>query len=199
MCAKRGCTNRLVRFPHGHQLPCQLQLQHTFVLPHLFNLINNRKVFKLSSAKVYFDYNEVSVFAVHAYGLGRTAFTFYVICEPLDWQVDCAAQIYHALIPTLSEVKELWLDLRYKERSGAIDSATWHDLLRSFIGVKRLDISNALSEKLSRALQVDEIGSDPSFLAHLQSIYARHNIFTSFIDTRQVMGRPVQFQVAQWL
>ena len=75
----------------------------------------------------------------------------------------------------------------------------WHDLLRTFIGVKRLDVNNALSEKLSRALQVDEIGSDPSFLANLQSIYARHILSTSFINTREVMGRPVQFQVAQRL
>ena len=98
--------------------------QLTFVIPYLFNLINNRKVFKFSSAKAYFKYNEVSVSTVHAYGLGRTAFTFYVMCEPLDWQVDCAAQICYALIPTLSDVKELWLDLSYKERSGAINSAT---------------------------------------------------------------------------
>ena len=169
------------------------------MLPHFFNLINNRKVFKLSSAKVYFDCNQVSVSTVHDYGLGRSAFTFYVMCKPLDRQIDCAARICHALIPTLFDVKELWLDLSYKERNDAIDSATWHDLLRTFIGVKRLDINNALSEKLSRALQVDELGSDPSFLPNPQSIYARHNLYTSFIDTRQVMGRSVQFQVAQWL
>ena len=34
-------------------------------------------------------------------------------------------------------------------------------LLRSFIGVKGLHMSNSLSEELSRVLQVDEIGSDP--------------------------------------
>ena len=79
-------------------------------------------------------------------------------------------------------------------RNGAIDSATWHDLLRSFIGVKQLRISNALLEELSRALQVDEVGLDPGFLPNLQSIRTRRNLYTSFIDTRQVVGRPVQFK-----
>ena len=59
-------------------------------------------------------------------------------------------------------------------------------------------VSDALSEELSCALQVDEVGSDPSFLPKLQSIHASHNLFTSFIDTRQVVGRPVQFKRYPW-
>ena len=116
----------------------------------------------------------------------------------MDWQIDCAAQICHALIPTLSGVEELSLHLAAYEEiptnmwSGGIDSATWHDLLRAFIGVKWLRISNALSEELSRALQADEVGSDPGFLPNLQSIRAKDNLFTLFIHTRQVVGRPVR-------
>ena len=75
-----------------------------------------------------------------------------------------------------------------------IDSARWHDLLRSFtIGVKTLRIDDALTEELARALQVNEVGLDPGLLPNLQSITAKDNMFTSLIDTRQVMGRPVQF------
>ena len=140
---------------------------------------------------------------VHDHGLGQMPFTLRVRCKPLDWQIDCAAQICHALIPTLSGVEELRPVIDYWEiptemRNGAIDSATWHDLLRSFIGVKKLYIYNVLLEELSRALQVDEVGSDPSFLPNLQSIYAKDNLFTSFIDTRQVVGRPVQFEGYRW-
>ena len=78
-------------------------------------------------------------------------------------------------------------------QNGEIDGTTWHELLRSFIGVKELYIDDALLEELSRALQVDEVGLDPGFLPNLQSIHADDNLFTSFIDSRQVVGRPVQF------
>ena len=78
-------------------------------------------------------------------------------------------------------------------RNEAIDSAMWHDLLRPFIGVKVLYIDAALLGELSRALQADEVRSDPGFLPNLQIIHARRNLFTTLINTRQVEGRPVEF------
>ena len=161
-------------------------------------------LFKLSSAKVGFHHDEVYVSTVHDHidhGLGQIPFTFCVKCKPLDWHIDFAAQICHALIPTLSGVEELSLyyeGIPTELRNDAIDRTTWHDLLRSFIGVKKLYIFNVFLEELSRALQVDEVGSDPGFLPHLRSIHARRNLFTSFTDTRQVVGRPVQFEWYQW-
>ena len=190
-----------IRAPLLEQLEIWLFNQIALVLPHLFYLINNTKVFKLSGATVGFHHDEVSISTVHDHWRGSTGIPFFlcVRCKPLDWQIDCAAQICHALISMLSGVEELWFVIDYKEipteiRNGGIDSATWHDLLRSFIGVKKLCIYNVLLEELSRALQVTEIGSDPEFLPNLQSITAKDNHFTSFIDTRQVMGRPVQFE-----
>jgi hypothetical protein len=121
------------------------------------------------------------------------------MCKQLDWQIDCAAQICNALIPALSGVERFTLDCFYRFQiptelqNGAIDSTTWHELLRPFIGVKELHIDPGLLEELSRALQVDEVGSDPGFLPNLQSIAAEDNLFTSFIDTRRVVGRPVEF------
>ena len=187
-----------IRVPLLEQLNIRLFNQIAFVLPHLFYLINNKKVFNLSSAMVNFHHDEVFVSPNLRHGLGPINSFFYVRCKPLDWQIDCAAQICHGLIPTLSGVEELELVLGDAEiptemRNGGIDSATWRDLLRTFIGVKQLRIRDALSEELSRALQVDEVGLDPGFLPNLQSIIAKDNLFTSFIDTRQVVGRPVQF------
>ena len=193
-----------IRVPLLEQLTIRLFNQIAFVLPHLFDLIDSTKAFKLSSAKVGFHHDEVYVSTVHDHidhGLGQIPFTFCVKCKPLDWQIDFAAQICHALIPTLSGVEELSLyyeGIPTELRNDAIDRTTCHDLLRSFIGVKKLYIFNVFLEELSRALQVDEVGSDPGFLPHLRSIHARRNLFTSFIDTRQVVGRPVQFEWYQW-
>ena len=188
-----------IRVPLLEQLYIRLFNQIALVLPHFFYLVNNTKVFKLSKATVGFHRDEVCVSMFH--GLRRIPFYLCVRCKPLDWQIDCAAQICHALIPTLSGVEELSLPLvGYKEiptemRNGAIDSATWHDLLRTFIGVKQLHIDDALLEEPSRALEVDGVGLDPEFLPNLQSIRATRNLFTSFIDARQVVGRPVAYLV----
>jgi hypothetical protein len=42
-------------------------------------------------------------------------------------------------------------------------------------------------------LQADELGLDPGFLPNLLDIVAADNLFATFINTRQVVGRPVQY------
>ena len=189
-----------IRVPLLEQLYIRLFNQIAFVLPHLFYLINNTNVFKLSSATVGFHDDEVCVSTgtVHNHGLERIPFSLYVMCRQLDWQIDCASQICHALIPTLSGVEELSLVPGYQARltemgNIGIDSASWHDLLRRFIGVKELHMYRGLMEELSRALQADEILLDPGFLPNLRFIRAADNLFTSFIDARRVVGRPVTY------
>jgi hypothetical protein len=188
-----------IRVPLLEQLDITLFNQIAFALPHLFHLINTTEVFKLPTARVDFGLKEVSVTTPHPSPQWfDEPLRLHVKCKQLDWQIDCTAQICNALIPALSSVEQFTLCCKYWEiwtelRNGAIDSTTWHDLLRSFIGVKELHIDRVLLEELSRALQLDGVGLDPGFLPNLRSIHSRDNMFNSFIDTRQVVGRPVQF------
>ena len=195
-----------IRVPLLERLEIKLFNQIVLVLPHLFSLIEITNVFKLSSlsnASVSFDHDGARIFKDGYYISRRIYFYLAVRCTQLDWQIDCAAQICHGLIPTLSGVEGLMLtrdnyhEISTELQNGAIDSATWHDLLRTFIGVKRLHFDDTFSEELSRALQADEVRLDPEFLPNLQFIRARRNLssnlFTSFINTRQLVGRPVQF------
>ena len=184
-----------IRAPLLERLDITLFNQISLALPHLSYLINITKAFKFPIANVNFDRETVYVTMA---GSGWAPSLLRMICKPLDWQIDGMAQICHGLIPALSCVERLTLnhheEISSELRDGGIDSATWHDLLRSFIGMKELDIGgNGISEELSHALQVDEVGLDPEFLPNLRSIRARRNLFASFIDTRQVVGRPVQF------
>ena len=185
-----------IRVPLLERLGITLFNQIAFALPHLSYLIN-AVAFKLPSAAVGFYRDKVYITMVHDNPKWRS-FSFCVICKPLEWKIGSAAQICHALISALSCVEKLSLYLDYQDtpielRNGAIDSATWHDLLWSFIAVKELHINNWLLEELARALQVDGVGLDPGFLPNLRSVHALDNLFTSFIDTRQVVGRPVHF------
>jgi hypothetical protein len=185
-----------IRAPVLGELDVALFNQTAFVLPHLSHLINTTERFKLPSAKVFFSRDVVFIVTLNNCSLGP--FRLCVLCTRLNRQIDRAAQICSALAPALSGVEQFVLDFHKKVlptewQNSEIDSTTWHELLRPFIRMKELHIQNGLLKEVSRALQVDEVGSDPGFLPHLQQIFAEDNLFASFIDTRRVMGLPIQF------
>ncbi|KAH9023214.1 hypothetical protein EDB85DRAFT_2292934 [Lactarius pseudohatsudake] len=165
-----------IRAPLLERLDIMLFNQLIFALPHLSHLINITERLKLPTANVFFERDEVSITTTgHSLRGHYGRFSLRVRCKQLDWQIDCAAQVCSAFMPTLSGVEWLSLDLYDKEmpaewQNGEIDGTTWHELLRSFIGVKTLHICGGLSKELSRALQVSEIGSDPGLLPDLQEL-----------------------------
>jgi hypothetical protein len=175
--------------------------QRAFALPYLSHLINNTEAFQHTTAQVSFGRNEVSIITVD-HGSGRSherqPLCLGVMHKRFDRQVDCAAQICTALIPTLSGIKKVSLDFHQdakptlREVDSQVDSTTWHELLRSFVGVEELHIPDVLLKELSRVLRV-EIGSEPGFLPVLRYIHAERNLFTLFINARQLAGRPVQY------
>ena len=189
-----------IRAPLLEKLTITLFNQIAFALPHLSYLINITKVFKLPYVSVHLGVKKVFI-SVGLSAWSIYAFSLYVICKPLDWQIDCGAQICHELIPALPCVEKLSLvydpfqEIPTEWQNGAIDSATWHDLLRSFIEVKELCIGGPLLEELSYALEGDEVRSDPGFLPNLRTILAEVNMFASFVDARQVMGHPVAYSL----
>ena len=186
-----------IRVPLLSQLNITLFNQINFPLPHMSHLIDMTGRFKLPTATVHFRRDAVSIITAHhgARWFDRH-FRLQVRCNQLDRQIDCAAQICSALIPVPSQVTRLTFDFYEKTlptewQNGEIDSTTWNDLLRVFIGVEELHIDNGLLEELSRALRLDGVGSDPEFLPNLRHIFAPKDLFSSFINTRRVVGRPV--------
>ena len=188
-----------IRAPVLKWLNLTLFNQIVFTLQHLSHFINITEGLKIPVVKIVFGYRAICV-TTSGLGLFNGPFFMQVMCQPLDWQIDCATQICTALAPALvvSDVGQFILDFSSyispdKWLDYEIDGATWHELLRSFIGMKELHIGTELLEELARALRVDEVGSDPGFLPDLQEIVAARNLFTSFIDARQVVGRSVRF------
>ena len=189
-----------IRAPVLNRLSITLFNQIAFTLQHLSHFINITKGFKIPVVKVSFWYDSIYVTTSNSFGFLDGPFFIEVKCKPLDWKIDCAAQICTALAPVLlvSDIEKFKLDvynytIPAQWLDSEIDEMTWHELLRSFVGMKELWIETDLLERLARALRLDEIGSDPDFLPDLQEIVAEHNLFISFIDTRQVVGRPVRF------
>jgi hypothetical protein len=188
-----------IRAPVLKRLYITLFNQIAFTLQHLPHFINITEGLKIPVVRVCFWDNLIKV-ATSNSGWFDGPFTIVVMCGSLDWKIDCAAQICTALAPALlvSDVGQLILDVSMritpdKWLEYEIDDASWHELLRSFVGMKELHIETGLLEELARALDVDEVWSDPGFLPDLQEIVAARNRFPSFIDARQVVSHPVWY------
>ncbi|KAN0134704.1 hypothetical protein V8E53_007489 [Lactarius tabidus] len=184
-----------IRVPLLERLDITLFNQLAFTIPHLSRLINTTKGFKLPTANVDFDRNEVTICAAHHKTLSQVLL-LRVICKQLDWQIGSAAQICGPLIHVLSAVEDLRLNyytvhMPTEFQKGQIDATTWHDLLRVFTGVVVIEISYGLLWELSRALKVGGVGSDLDFLPGLDMIFSEKisNVFTSFKCARKVEGR----------
>ena len=212
----RGVTDHLedlvahIRAPILERLNITLFDQDVFALPHLSYLIDTTEGFKLPMAKIIFEEGGVVVVTDHCrqqqLGNRPSTFNLRVMCDVFDRQVDYAVQICSTLRSMLSGVEGLTMErltlndrLRMLTdwRYGDIDSAMWCSLLGPFIGAKTLHICRALWWDISCALKVGDSGFDPGLLPSLEvlalDISEREigNSFASFIDARQVTGRPV--------
>ncbi|KAH8999889.1 hypothetical protein EDB86DRAFT_3075578 [Lactarius hatsudake] len=166
--------------PHLEHLGITVFNQVAFTLPHLSHFTNTTEGLKLPIASVIFEYGAVSVVADQRdrqqWADGPPSFSFRVICREFDWQVDCAAQICNALMPVLSGVERLTLDffdgncIPTEWQDGAVDGATWRELLGPFVGARKLRICHALVWELSLVLESEDAGLDPMLLPGLQEL-----------------------------
>ena len=187
-----------MRAPLLDQLQITLFNQIAFTLPHLTYFVNRAEQIKLHAVMVSFQRYGVSIASDFSYASWDKPFVLRVRCKPLDWQIDCMEQICSAFTPILSGVDKLTLHFEQIEMptEWQVDGTTWQQLLRSFFGVEELLIDYELAKELSRALDVNEIGSDPGFLPGLQRItynvkLSEDRLFDSFIQARQLAGRPI--------
>ena len=174
--------------------------QLTFSVTHLLQFVNATENLTFKTAKFeFFDqYVDVEVYP-HEEAEMR-ALSIGVYCWHLDWQVSSAAQIFNSLRSLFSAVEHLTLEHEVHSQSSEehdeADRTKWRQLLGSFRNVKTLRIAEGLVEELSRCLELDDGELPLELLPELQElIYVGSGHtgepFTSFIDARQVAGRPL--------
>jgi len=173
--------------------------QLTFPLPHLQTFLSAAENIKLSSAKLIFWRNIVSVSVYPRKGARTYSLNMNVGCGHLDWQVASLAQILSVLRTALSTVEDITLESRGRNMSSEwreeADHTQWRDLLGSFGNVKTLRVRTGLVRKLARSLRSDDGESPVELLPELKELsyspLCDINAFTSFIDARCIAGRPV--------
>ena len=194
-----------INAPLLDQLTITLFFELAFTLTNLTQLIHTNEELVCLSARILLNKDCVSIVTSNAEP--RVGLTLNVSCEPLDWQIDSAAQVCGALEQVLSAVEELTLDL---DEDGipsgwetALDGSLWHELLLPFSSVKKLHIGSSLTSELSHALKPISGGLILELLPELQDLEVQLEIddasraFSTFIETRKHAGRLVRLLVRE--
>ena len=192
-----------INTPLLEQLNLTLLFEIAFSLVNLAEFIHRTERFGCLVARVIF--NAAGLF-IDTEQRGLEKLSLRINCEPLDWQVDSAAQVCSALWKVLSSVEELTVDLDVHGMSSdwknTLDDMLWHDLLLPFTGVKKLLIGSSLTFELSQALHSVTGGLVLELLPELQELEIHLEMdqaktaFSVFVETRESVGRPILLLVS---
>jgi hypothetical protein len=190
-----------INSPLLERLSLTLLFELAYTLVNLTEFIHRTEGFECLVAQVVFNKDGASIDTDYHEQRGTGKLSLHVNCEPLDWQIDSAAQVCGALGKVLSTVEELILDLDAdgmpSDLENTLDNILWHELLLPFIGVKKLHIGSSLTLELSQALQSAAAGLVLELLPELQELEVQLEIdhakraFSAFVETRESVGRPI--------
>jgi len=173
--------------------------QLIFSVPHLLQFIGRTENLRFDSAILSFYQEYVFLTADGGERNKINPFAVAIRCSHVDWQVSAAAQIFNALVPALSEVERLSLSYRnheaLSEERNEVDRDLWREVLRPFSSVKVLHMDDRLIRNLSYSLQPEDGEPPLELLPQLKELIyfngSAGDAFTSFIESRQIVGRPV--------
>jgi hypothetical protein len=153
---------------------------------------------RFRSTRIHFDKEFFSVIVdPYLERTGTYPFLVQVNCRPLNWQAACVAQICDTLAPLLASVGTLTLGF-HKDGSASwkdeIDPEQWHGLIRTFAGVKSLQLTGS-SGDLFRSLQLDEGEIGLELFPGLEELVSKgqghtDDVFALFISARLIRGSP---------
>jgi hypothetical protein len=189
---------RRIATPCPEKLEIEFFHQLMFVVPRLLLFMNTTENPRFESIKFRFFKGGVHVEVLPRGKAEMNVLSITVYCRHLDWQVSSATQISNSLSQKFSSVEHLSLEheehIWSSEEHNEVDRTEWRKLLSSFSNVKTLCIDSV--KYLSDCLELDDGELPLELLPELQELtYSGSgnigNAFTSFIDARENVGRPV--------
>ena len=186
--------------PRLEKLSIHFFKQLTFSVPRLLQFMNTTENLRFDSATFKFYKDDIDVVVYPSEEGEMYALSMTIYCWHLDWQVSSVAQIFNLLGQRLSTVEHLTLKhevhSRSSEEHNEVDRTVWRKLLRSFRNVKTFCVDDGLVKELSRCVRLEDGELPLELLPELQELtYSgsgnARDALTSFINARQVAGRPV--------
>ena len=128
-----------------------------------------------------------------------------ILCRGLDWQVSSLQQVCTSCLPPFSILEDLYFgEDSYPDLKKSIENRQWLELLRSFIAVKNLYLSENFASRIAPALQELVEGKTTDVLPALQNIFLKgfessasvQESIGKFVAARQVANHPIG--VSSW-
>jgi hypothetical protein len=173
-----------------------------FDTPELVHFIGRIPTFKApDKARLVFLDGAVRVeFPLQPSGYGEL--NVGISCKELDWQLSSLVEVCSLLFPPLSTSKHLYI---YERRPSLPDLqddfeiAQWLDILRPFIAVKSLYVSEQFSPRIALVLQKLVGGGMTEVLPKLQNIFLEeprpsgpvHEAIEQFVAARRLSGHTI--------
>jgi hypothetical protein len=131
-----------------------------------------------------------------------------IMCGTSEWQFSSLEQVCTSSLPPLSTLEDLYiLDSRENPPlwQDDLENTLWLDLLRSFVAVKNLYISEAFVPRIAPALQELVGGRTTEALPTLENIFLErfqqsgtlHEDIEKFVAARRLTSHPVE--VSRWI
>jgi hypothetical protein len=159
----------------------------------------------LDQATVSFDERIVNVELSRQTGANSARLELEILCRKLDWQLSSLVQVCNSALPTLSTLERLSLHAYIYDGPALvpgqddIENTQWLDVLRPFINVKDLQLSEKVAPCVAPALQELTGERVKEVLPALQNL-SLHDFKASrpveeairqFVAARQLSGHPV--------
>jgi F-box-like len=133
-----------------------------------------------------------------------------ISCNPSDWQLSALAQVCNSIIPPLYTLERLGIYEYYDGKlqwQDDMENIQWLDLLRPFVHVTDLVLSQMLVPLVARALQDLAVERIPDVLPVLTNIVSEElqpsgpvkEAIGKFVDARQLSGCPVTVDYKDWV
>jgi hypothetical protein len=161
--------------PRLHELRITFFNQIIFNAPELFQFVNRRPTLRApKEGHIEFNSEAISVrFSSQTSDYG--VLSVRILCTASEWQLSSLEQVCTSSLPPVSTLEDLYIieeqyqPLRWHDD---VENTLWLDLLRSFVAVKNLYLSDEFVPRIAPALQELVGGRTTEVLPTLENIFS---------------------------
>ena len=173
----------------------------------LFQFISRSPTLRaLEKAYIAFDHSVISI-GFPSQTSDHDVLSMRIPCMAPEWPLSFLGQVFPSSLPPISTLEDLYIreDEFWRHRLRDIDNMLlWLDLLRSFVAVKNLYLSEELMLYIAPALQGLVRGRTTEVLPTLENIFLKglrpstrpHEDIEKFVAARRLTGQPVA--ISSW-
>jgi hypothetical protein len=175
--------------------------QIIFNTPQLFQFIGRRPTLRAPKAGSITLDSEAIVVKFSSQTSDYGALSVRIPCTASEWQLSSLEQVCASSLPPVSTLEDLYIVEGYPHWQDDVENTLWLDVLRPFVAVKNLYLSQEFVPRIAPALQELVGGRTTEVLPTLENIFSEsraswpsgpiHKGVERFVAARRLTSHPV--------